>query len=122
MMLKMEKKMTAVTASQERESDTDTNRGGTTAPQFHRLPCVAHSLQLVIIAVDKQPSFNTIKGKAHNIVRNIRVSSVATQKLVSKCGKTVVADCPTRWSSTLLMLNRLLECKLESWQWERKNV
>jgi hAT family C-terminal dimerisation region len=61
-------------------------------------------------AVDRQPFFNAIIGKARNIVRNMRVSSVASQKPISKCGKTVVTDCPTRWSSILLMLNRLFLC------------
>ena len=78
---------------------------------FHRLPCIPHSIQLVIKTIDTQPSFQTIIAKVGGIVRSVQVSSVITQKLVTKCGKTLIADCPTRWSSTLLMLNRLLECK-----------
>ena len=44
-------------------------------------------------------------------MRSVRVSSVATQQLTEKAGKTVCADCPTRWSSTFTMLQRLLEVK-----------
>lgn len=39
------------------------------------------------------------------------MSSVATQKLIQLAGKTVISDCPTRWSSSFLMLGRLLELK-----------
>ena len=44
-------------------------------------------------------------------MRSVRVSSVATQQLTEKAEKTVCADCPTRWSSTFTMLQRLLEVK-----------
>jgi len=78
---------------------------------FHRLPCIAHMIQLVVKVVDKHPSLMNIISKIRSIIHNIRVSSVDTQKLIEKCAKTVITDCPTRWSSTLLMLNWLLECK-----------
>ena len=46
--------------------------------------------------------------KARRVVGNIRKSSVAVQKLVKRCGKTVVVDCTTRWNSTFYMAERLL--------------
>ena len=93
------------------EQDEQDNAGDDYNITFHRLPCILHSIQLVMKTIDKQPSFQTTISKVRGIVRSVRVSSVITQKLVTKCGKTLIADCPTRWSSTLLMLNRLLECK-----------
>jgi len=45
-------------------------------------------------------------------VKCVRVSSVATEKLIERCGKTVVADCTTRWNSVYLMISRLVEVKV----------
>ena len=45
------------------------------------------------------------------MTRKFRMSSVATEKLVGLCGKTVVAECVTRWNSNMLMIERLLELK-----------
>jgi len=36
---------------------------------------------------------------------------MATEKLISKCGKTVVTDCSTRWNSVYFMVSRLTEIK-----------
>ena len=38
-------------------------------------------------------------------------STKATEKLIKKCRKKLVNSCPTRWSSTFLMISRLLEVK-----------
>ena len=78
---------------------------------YHRLPCLAHSLQLVIHCLNKIPTYNHIMTKARSIVRTVRISSVATQHLQQKEGRTVCADCPTRWNSSYLMLKRLLDIR-----------
>jgi hypothetical protein len=97
------------------ETDTEANmsyqdmHAGTTNVTFHRLPY--HSIQLVVRQVEKQPSFVSLIAKVLGIVTSVRVSSVATQMMIQKCGKTLISDCSTRWNSTLFMLNRLLECK-----------
>lgn len=89
-----------------------------------RFPCVAHTLQLVLKEIEKITSYSNLISKARALVRNVRVSSVATEKLMRKCGKTVVIDCSTRWNSAYLMINRLLEIKtplnevLEEMQWD----
>ena len=49
--------------------------------------------------------------RAHAIVRKINSSTKATETLVALSGKKLIKDCPTRWSSTFLMLNRLLDLK-----------
>lgn len=38
-------------------------------------------------------------------------SSKATEKIVSLCGVKLIADCPTRWNSTYLMIARLLKVR-----------
>ena len=38
-------------------------------------------------------------------------STKATEKLIKKSGKKLINACPTRWSSTFLMISRLLEVK-----------
>ena len=78
-------------------------------PQF---PCVAHTLQLVLKEVDKHASYHNLILKARLMVKRFRTSSVATEKLISKCGKTVVTDCSTRWNSVYFMVSRLMEIKI----------
>ena len=45
------------------------------------------------------------------MVRKIRKSSIASCQLIKACGKTVVADCVTRWNSTYMMCERLIHIK-----------
>ena len=45
------------------------------------------------------------------VVRNHNASTKATERLVALCGKKLIKDCTTRWSSTFLMLKRLIEVK-----------
>ena len=49
---------------------------------LHRLPCLAHTLQLVLKEIDKIQSYNSLISKARCIVKSVRVSSVATEKLI----------------------------------------
>lgn len=76
---------------------------------YRRMPCMAHTLQLVIKKV--YVHYNVVLGHARNIVSRIRKSSVAVQRLLAKCNKSVVADNMTRWNSTYYMVDRLLEIK-----------
>lgn len=78
---------------------------------LHRLPCVAHTLQLVLKEIEKNDGYKNLVQKCRGIVKGIRVSSVATEKLIAKCGKTVIVDCTTRWNSVYLMISRLVEIK-----------
>lgn len=76
---------------------------------FRRMQCMAHTLQLVV-----KPAYchyNTLLTKTRHLVGRIRKSSVAVDKLVSRCGKCVIADCTTRWNSTHQMIQRLLSIK-----------
>lgn len=104
-----------ISLSMECESDGDAYEGEYVAIQFEesfkyrRLPCVVHTLQLSLKVLDTSDTFDSIASAARSLVRTIRCSSVATQQLTKRAGKTVIADCPTRWSSCYLMLNRLVE-------------
>jgi len=73
---------------------------------------MAHSIQLVVNQMRKMPDYTAVVNKGRAIVRKVKISSKATEKLIAKCGKTVVVDCPTRWNSTLLMVNRLIAVRI----------
>jgi hypothetical protein len=96
------------------ESDTDVDVDplkSHSAVTLHRLPCIPHTLQLVLKEVEKTNAYHNILGKAKNLTRKIRMSSVATEKMILYSGRTVVAECVTRWSSNLLMIESLLQLK-----------
>ncbi|XP_024135954.1 uncharacterized protein LOC112151330 [Oryzias melastigma] len=91
------------------ESEADELRYHNT--NLERIPCVVHSLQLVVHLLQKEASVNRLVDKARSVVKLFRKSSVATQRLLEKCGLIVVNDCPTRWSSTYNIITRLLAVK-----------
>ena len=77
---------------------------------FHWLPCMAHTLQLIIKLAYRH--YDKLITKTRQLVGRIRKSSVVVEKLVEKCGRTVISDCTTRWNSTHQMINRLLAIKI----------
>jgi hypothetical protein len=76
---------------------------------FRRMPCLAHTLQLIIKTA--YVHYDTLIVKARKIVSRIRKSSVAMEKLIERCGKSVVTDVTTRWNSTFYMIQRLISIK-----------
>jgi len=80
---------------------------------YRRLGCLCHTLQLLIQEVYNSDEYKEILQKARRLVGKVRKSSIAMQKIVSRCGKTVISDNTTRWNSTYLMVNRLLEIKVD---------
>ena len=76
-----------------------------------RIACFSHTLQLVVSKFDEATQLKELMKRAHALVRKINSSTKATETLVALSGKKLIKDCPTRWSSTFLMLNRLLELK-----------
>ena len=75
-----------------------------------RLGCFAHSLQLVIQKV-KENALQPLMKKVHSLVKKVNKSSRATAMLLFLCNKKLVGNVPTRWSSTFIMLDRLLDVK-----------
>ena len=95
---------------EEEEEEEDTEDIGQTVT-LHRFPCLAHTLQLVLKAVETNAAYSQVMIKARSIVKKIRVSSVATEKLIARCGMTVVTECSTRWNSNMFMIERMLKTK-----------
>lgn len=78
---------------------------------LERTPCVVHTLQLVVNMIQTEPAIKKLLDKLRHLVRLFHQSSVATGRLLEKCGLTLTKDCPTRWSSTYVMMSRALEVK-----------
>lgn len=78
---------------------------------FRRVSCFSHSLQLVVHHFDTVMAFKEVLKRTHALVRKVNSSTKATEMLISLCGKKLIRDCPTRWSSTFLLIERLLEVK-----------
>jgi len=76
---------------------------------YRRMACMAHTLQLVVKIA--YVHYDSVIIKVRHLVGRVRKSSVAIEKLVGKCGRTVVNDCTTRWNSTYYMISRLLSIK-----------
>lgn len=53
-----------------------------------------------------------VLNRARKLVHSVRKSSVANEKMIDKCDKTLIRDCETRWNSTLDMMKQLLETKI----------
>lgn len=84
----------------EPEIEVDTN--------LYRFPCLAHTLQLVLKELGKNQAYTNLVTKVRAVVRAVKISSVAQEKLIAACGQTVIKDCTTRWNSILLVVDRLL--------------
>ena len=53
-----------------------------------------------------------IVKRVQALVHKVNKSSRATEMLVARCSKKLVGSCPTRWSSTYLMIERVLSVKV----------
>ena len=95
---------------------------------LHRISCFTHTLQLVVSKFSQITAFKAVLGHAYALLRRVNSSVKATERLVSLCNKKLVRDCPTRWSSTFLMINRMLEVRnflshvLEELEWDNLAV
>lgn len=95
-----------------------------TFSSFKRVSCFAHTLQLVVRQFDGIATFKDLLKRTHHLVSKVNKSTKATEKLISLCGKKLIRDCPTRWSSTFLVIERLLLVKtslssvLEEFEWD----
>ena len=101
--------------------------------EYQRVSCFVHTLQLVVHTYDKSSHLTTTMSKAQRLVNKMNKSVKATEKLIAMSKKKLVSACPTRWSSSFLMISRLLEIKasvisvceelgwdcLSSYQWKQ---
>lgn len=76
-----------------------------------RLSCYSHTLQLVVTSFNKDSFVKSLLKEVYQLVRKVNSSGVATGMLLNLCNKKLVSHCPTRWSSTFLVIQRLLEVK-----------
>ena len=76
---------------------------------YRRLSCFIHTLQLVVNS-NVLGCIPTV-SKARRIVSKVNKSCVLTKSVIKKAGKKLVSDVPTRWNSTFLMIDRLLQVR-----------
>lgn len=74
-------------------------------PNMPRLSCFAHTLQLVVLKFNTDKSVHRVMQCAYKLVSKVNKSSVVTQSLIKRCGKKLVGKCPTRWSSSYLLVD-----------------
>ena len=78
---------------------------------FHglkRLSCFPHTIQLVVAKFVKDKKVSSVLKRVFAMVKSFNKSKNATEELVKKAGVKLVGRCPTRWSSTFLVIKRLL--------------
>lgn len=91
---------------------------------FKRVSCFTHTLQLVVNIFQQCKSFKNLLTSAHSVVRKVNKSTKATERLIALSGKKLVGDCATRWSSTYLLVLRMLQVRtaltqvLEELEWD----
>ena len=114
--------------SEECETQHDINLAS-----YQRVSCFIHTFQLVVHTYDKSSHLRSTMTKAQKVVHKINRSVKATEMLIKKDRKKLVNACPARWSSTFLMITRLMELKfsvvsvcedlgwenLSSYQWKQ---
>ena len=78
---------------------------------YERLSCFAHTLQLVVSKFDEVRACKEAIKRAKKLVTKINKSVKATEMLKKLSGIKLLGDCPTRWSSTFLLLEQLLQVR-----------
>ena len=73
-----------------------------------RLSCYAHTIQLVIKSFYKDTYVMSLVKEVYRL-KKVKSPTIATGKLLRLCNKKLVSHCPTRWSSTFLVLRHLLD-------------
>ena len=59
----------------------------------------------------KSQSYCNLIAKVKGLVKFVKISSVAQEKLTALCGKVVMKDCATTWNSVLYVIERLLDIR-----------
>ena len=76
-----------------------------------RVSCFSHSLQLVVNKFSGITAYKPLLKHAHALAKKVNSSVKATERLIELSGKKLVKDCPTRWSSTFLMVDCMLSVR-----------
>jgi len=78
-------------------------------------PCLAHTLQLAVKKAFTIPCVSTAIGRCKKLIEHFNKSTKETyrlrekQKMLQIKEHKLIQDCPTRWGSTLAMLQRVSE-------------
>ena len=84
---------------------------------LYRISSFSYTLQLVLAYLNicrkrkGSSSFSKAISSAKKLVGKFNNSSKATEQLITKTGLKLRADVATRWSSTYIMIDRLLKLK-----------
>ena len=92
--------------------DTAENHHDSVFASLNRLSCFSHTLQLVARQFDASASAKKVLSKVYCLVKRFSKSGKATEKLITLSRKKLLSHCPTRWSSTHIVVSRLLELRI----------
>ena len=85
-------------------------------PVFQHIPCLAHTLQLSILAGFKEADTNSLFAKCRKVVGHFKHSAANTSEL-ENCNDSdsplhkLQQDVPTRWNSICIMMKSMLQAK-----------
>ena len=88
--------------------DTAENHHDSVFASLNRLSCFSHTLQLVARQFDASASAKKVLSKVYCLVKRFSKSGKATEKLITLSRKKLLSHCPTHWSSTHIVVSRLL--------------
>ena len=64
----------------------------------------AHTIQLLVQKFNEDHTYKKTLQWLYSLVKNVNKSTKETEMLISKCRKKLLINCPTWWSSTILLL------------------
>lgn len=102
---------------EEKESEHDIAFTG-----LNKVSCFTHTLQLVVHKFEELAEFKSILKRAHSLVRKFNMSANATEKLIAKCGKKLVRNCPTQRAQPTYSSNGCLQSEAHFPSFERIGV
>ena len=95
-----------------KEIESAENHHDSVFASLNRLSCFSHTLQLVARQFDASASAKKVLSKVYCLVKRFSKSGKATEKLITLSRKKLLSHCPTRWSSTHIVVSRLLELRI----------
>ena len=60
------------------------------------ISCFAHTIQLIVQKFNEDTTYKETLKRAYALVKRINKSTKATELLISRCGKKLLSNCPTR--------------------------
>ena len=78
---------------------------------FQRIHFSPANPQIELPPPQPLPPYLTVISNAKKLVGRFNASTIATPRLIELCKRKLVGDVSTRWSSTYLMLHRLLSSR-----------